>query len=91
MKEGIFFIQVFLFRQVIANFERASIQYSTLKGDVIQIATDSSMVEVSSGQAGEGFYNEIAYFAQCIKQNRPPVECMPESSLQTIQLCYDHI
>jgi hypothetical protein len=74
-----------------ATFEHASIQYSTVKGDVIQIATDSSLVEVPSGQAGDGFYNEIAYFAQCINQNRPPVECMPESSLQTIQLCYDHI
>jgi predicted dehydrogenase len=74
-----------------ASFERASIQYSTLKGDVIRIATDSTLEEVPSGQAGDGFYNEIAYFAQCISQNRPPVECMPESSLQTIQLCYDHI
>jgi predicted dehydrogenase len=74
-----------------AQFEMASIRYSTLKGDVIEIATDSSLEEVSSGQASDGFYNEIAYFAQCISQNRLPVECMPESSLQTIQLCYDHI
>ncbi|MEI6276159.1 MAG: Gfo/Idh/MocA family oxidoreductase [Prolixibacteraceae bacterium] len=74
-----------------AQFEKASIQYSTIKGDVIQIATDSKLEEVPSGSAGDGFYNEIAYFAQCISQNRPPVECMPESSLQTIQLCYDHI
>jgi predicted dehydrogenase len=74
-----------------AQFENASIQYSTIKGDVIQIATDSKLEELPSGNAGDGFYNEIAYFAQCISQNRPPVECMPESSLQTIQLCYDHI
>ena len=74
-----------------AQFEKASIQYSTIKGDVIQIATDTSLEEVPSGSAGDGFYNETAYFAQCICQNRLPVECMPESSLQTIQLCYDHI
>ncbi|MEI7424100.1 MAG: Gfo/Idh/MocA family oxidoreductase [Prolixibacteraceae bacterium] len=74
-----------------AQFENASIQYSTMKGDVIQIATDRSLEEVPSGQAGDGFYNEMAYFAQCIHQNRMPVECMPESALQTIQLCYDHI
>ena len=74
-----------------AQFEQASILYSTLKGDIIQIATDSKLEEIPSGQAGDGFYNEIAYFAQCISQNRPPVECMPESSLQTVQLCYDHI
>lgn len=74
-----------------AQFEKASIQYSTLKGDVIQIAGDSTLEEVPSGSAGDGFYNEIAYFAHCICQNRPPVECLPESSLQTIQLCYDHL
>lgn len=74
-----------------AQFEKASIQYSTLKGDVIQIATDGNLEDVPSGQGGDGFYNEIAYFAQCINQNRLPAECMPESALQTIQLCYDHI
>ena len=74
-----------------AVFEKASIQYSTLKGDILYIASDSGLEEVPSGQAGDGFYNEIAYFGQCITQNRPPAECMPESSLQTIQLCYDHI
>ena len=75
----------------IAKFEKASLQYSTTKGDVIQIATDSGLEEISSGMASDGFYNEIAYFAQCITHNRRPVECMPESSLQTLQLCYDHL
>ncbi|MEI7830248.1 MAG: Gfo/Idh/MocA family oxidoreductase [Prolixibacteraceae bacterium] len=74
-----------------AKFELASVQYSTVKGDIIQIASDSSIEEIPSGNAGDGFYNEIDYFAQCINQNRPPVECLPESSLQTIQLCYDHL
>lgn len=75
----------------IAGFEKASLQYSTLKGDIIYVATDSHCEEVESGSAGDGFYNEVAYFAQCICQNRPPAECLPESSLQTIQLCYDHL
>ena len=74
-----------------AQFEKASVQYSSGNGDKIQIASDSDLVELPSGQAGDGFYNEIAYFARCINQNRLPVECMPESALQTIQLCYDHI
>ena len=74
-----------------ANFEHASIQYTTLQGDVIRIATDTTLEEVPSGQAGDGFYNEIAYFAQCINQNKAPLLCMPESALQTIQLCYDHL
>jgi hypothetical protein len=74
-----------------AHFEHASIQYSTVKGDVIQIASDTQLEEIPSGSAGDGFSNEIAYFAQCINQNRAPLACMPESALQTIQLCYDHL
>jgi len=74
-----------------AGFEKATIQYTTSKGDIIQIATDTELTEIPSEPAGEGFYHEIAYFAQCINQNRQPVECLPESALQTIQLCYDHI
>ncbi len=74
-----------------AKFELASVQYSSAKGDIIQIATDSGLEEIPSGKAGDGFFNEIDYFAQCMNQNRPPVECLPESSLQTIQLCYDHL
>lgn len=74
-----------------AGFETASIQYSSSRGDVIQISTDTDLKEIPCGQAGEGFYNEIAYFAQCINQNRAPLLCMPDSALQTIQLCYDHI
>ena len=74
-----------------AGFEHASIQYSTLKGDIIRIATDTTLEEIPAGLAGDGFYNEVAYFGQCINRNMPPVECMPESALQTIQLCYDHL
>jgi len=74
-----------------AHFEQASIQYSTVKGDVIQIASDTQLEEIPSGAAGDGFSNEIDYFAQCINQNKAPLACMPESALQTIQLCYDHL
>jgi len=74
-----------------AQFENASILYSSFKGDVIQIADDTSTKEVPAGDAGAGYYNEIAYFAQCVKNNTQPAECMPASSLQTIQLCYNHL
>lgn len=74
-----------------ATFERASVQYTSLKGSIIQIATDTVLEEIPAGEAGDGFYNEIAYFTKCILQNRMPEDCMPESALQTIQLCYDHI
>jgi len=73
-----------------AQFEKASVLY-TSSGNVIRIADDSSIYEVPSGDAGEGYYNEIDYFAQCIKNNMQPTECMPESSLESIKLCYNHL
>ena len=86
------FHPTFPFRaEFIARFEKASIYYSSLKGDVIQIATESTLEDISAGDAMEGFQNEIDYFAKCLVTNSQPEECMPESSLQSIKLCYSHI
>jgi predicted dehydrogenase len=75
----------------IAHFEKASISFSTSKGEVITISNDEIAREVPAGDGGEGYYNEIAYFAGCINSNTMPLECMPESSLQSVKLCYKHL
>ena len=49
------------------------------------------MREIPAGDGGDGYFNEIAYFAKCLKNNSQPEECTPSSSLQAIQLCYNHI
>lgn len=74
-----------------AQFERASVTYTTARGEVIQVADDEELREVPAGDAGSGYYNEIAYFSDCIRNNVQPVECSPLSSLQTIRLCYQNI
>jgi predicted dehydrogenase len=74
-----------------AQFEKASVLYTSLKGEVIVIADDQSVKEVPAGDAGSGYYNEIAYFTECMINNSQPAECMPASSLQSIQLCYNHL
>jgi predicted dehydrogenase len=74
-----------------AQFEKASVLYTSLKGEVIVIADDQSVKEVPAGDAGSGYYNEIAYFTECVINNSQPAECMPASSLQSIQLCYNHL
>jgi len=75
----------------IARFEKACVIYNTMKGNVIQIADDKNSKEVPAGDSGAGYFNEIAYFAHCMENNLQPTECMPASSLQSIQLCYNHI
>jgi len=74
----------------IARFENASVQYTSLKPEFIQICTNEKVNEIPAGDANEGFYDEIDYFASCIENNTEPLVCTPASSLQTIQLCYDH-
>ena len=73
-----------------AKFEKASILYTSFKEDSIQIADERGIKEVPAGNATDGYYNEIAYFAECLNRNSQPEECMPASSLQSIQLCYKH-
>jgi predicted dehydrogenase len=74
-----------------ANFEEASIFYTTLKPDVIQVATNDEITEISAEDGSDGFYNEIAYFYQCVEKGESPALCPPQSSLETIKLCYRHL
>ena len=74
-----------------ARFEKASILYSTLSGDIIRIADNDNVREIPSGDAGSGYYNEMVYFAECLKNGTVPMKCSPESSLEAIELCYKHI
>lgn len=74
-----------------AQFEKASVLFTTMKGDIIQIADNSTLKEIPAGDGGDGYFNEINYFAQCIKTNSQPEDCTPASSLQALELCYKHI
>ena len=75
----------------IAQFEKASIIFTSLKGDVIQIADNDTIKEVPAGDSNDGYYNEIDYFTKCILNDTQPEECMPASSLNSIQICYNHL
>ena len=74
-----------------AQFEEASVCYFTLKPESIYISDSNKTEEIPAGDLGEGYYNEIAYFANCMESNSDPLECMPESSLEVIKVCYKHV
>ncbi len=74
-----------------ANFEKASVLFTTLKPEIIQVADDERVKEIDAEDGGDGFYNEIAYFHDCLAQQKQPEKCMPQSSLETIKLCYRHV
>jgi len=74
-----------------ARFTEASVQFGTQQPDVIQVATHKELYTVPVGSANEGFYEQIACFYRSIAAGRNPVDCSPESALQTIELCYKHL
>ena len=74
-----------------AQFENASVVYSSRMPDFIQVCDNEKIHEVPAGDAGDGFYQEIDYFARCIENDVEPLECTPASSLKTIELCYNHM
>ena len=74
-----------------ARFERASVVYSSKSPEFIQVCNGEGSSNVIAGDAGEGFYQEIEYFRDCIEHDTDPFVCMPESSLKTLELCYQHL
>jgi predicted dehydrogenase len=74
-----------------ANFEHASILYTTLQPDTIQVATNEDIINIQAEDGTDGFYNEIDYFYQCVELGVAPERCLPQSSLDTINLCYQHL
>lgn len=74
-----------------AEFEGASVLYNTMNPDIIQVATDETLQEIAAEDGTDGFYQEIDYFYQCIVNGEAPEECTPQSALETIKICYQHI
>ncbi len=74
-----------------AQFENASVFYSTSNPGSIQVATHEKLDQIDLKEGPDGFFNEIEYFYQTIKKQQSPDRCMPESSLETIRLCYRHL
>ncbi len=74
-----------------AQFEKASVFYTSLNPETITVSTDTEAICIPAGDANDGFNNEIEYFTACMESNTSPVECLPESALVSVQICYDHL
>jgi predicted dehydrogenase len=74
-----------------ARFEQASILYSSRDPENIILTTDTETTLIPAGDANDGFQAEIDYFAYCLEKNQPPEKCTPESALQSIHICHQHI
>ena len=73
-----------------ARFENASVLYYPKDPENIIVATDTETTLVPAGDASDGFSAELDYFVLCIKENKQPDMCTPESALESIRICYRH-
>jgi hypothetical protein len=74
-----------------AQFDKASVFYTSLKPETISVSTDTEITSIPAGDSNDGFSNEIEYFTDCMESMVSPVECLPESALLSVQICYDHL
>lgn len=73
-----------------AEFEKASVLYSTNDPDIIQVSNHDENKQIKL-DGKDGFYSEIDYFKDCVVNNTKPEYCTPESALESIKLCYQHL
>jgi predicted dehydrogenase len=73
-----------------ARFENASVLYYPKDPQNIIVTTETETTLVPAGDANDGFSEELDYFILCIKKNKQPDMCTPESALESIEICYRH-
>lgn len=73
-----------------ATFEKASIRYGS-GSEHLSIATDSEVTTLPAGDAMLGYAEELAYFIHCLDQKIRPEKCLPQSALESIRICYEHM
>jgi predicted dehydrogenase len=74
-----------------AKFEKATIKWQSKEAGTLLVIDDTGIEEVDVRDPGPAHEKEIEYFAQCVEEGKPPSRCMPESSLQAVQLCHMHV
>jgi predicted dehydrogenase len=74
-----------------AVFEKATVSFSTNNSDDIFIDNETERVSIPANDLGDGYFNEIALFAESIKSGFLSEKYSPESALETVRLCYKHV
>jgi len=74
-----------------AVFEKATVSFSTQNPEHIFIDNNKERNSIPVGDLDEGYFNEIELFSKSIVKGFLPEKYSPESALETIRLCYQHI
>ena len=73
-----------------AEFDEASILFSTNDPDNIHVSNHDENKQIRLDEE-DGFFNEIDYFKNCLLTDSKPDYCTPESALESIRICYQHL
>ncbi len=73
-----------------AVFEKATVSFSSQTPEHIFIDNNIERTTIDAGDLDEGYFNEIALFADSIENGTLPEKYSPESALETIRLCILH-
>ncbi|OQA81230.1 MAG: Glucose--fructose oxidoreductase precursor [Lentisphaerae bacterium ADurb.Bin242] len=69
---------------IVAVFRKATVE---LLGNTVKVARpDQPVEEIKLEKDTDYYYNEIAYFADCIRKNKLPEQCLPESTRDSIRI-----
>jgi predicted dehydrogenase len=72
-----------------AWFERGFVRCDGRLSPALQVYTGEREMQMQPAEyehATDAYYNEIAYFVQCVEQGQPPAECPPESACDSLRL-----
>lgn len=71
--------------EYVATFENASIRFSSTNPKIIYIGTCKGLESINVD--GDMYDNEMKYFADCIESRKTPERCLPEDSMNVIDIC----
>ncbi|NLF00740.1 MAG: Gfo/Idh/MocA family oxidoreductase [Anaerolineales bacterium] len=69
-----------------AWFERGLIRFDGLANPPLMVYDSQGSACSPEIEQGNAYYNEIAYFVDCVEHGQPPVECPPESARDSLGL-----
>ncbi|MCL5986124.1 MAG: Gfo/Idh/MocA family oxidoreductase [Actinobacteria bacterium] len=74
-----------------AIFEKGVLYYDNhLNPNLIEF-TDKKRLTIEHRFIQDGYKGEIDYFIDCVKNNKWPAECSPESTYESLQVVFDEI
>ncbi len=69
---------------IVAVFKKATVE---LVGNTVKVAVlDQPVEEIKLEKDTDYYFNEIAYFVDCIRKNKQPEQCLPESTRDSIRI-----